>query len=362
MLERADQGRLRAQVGSTPASAMRRGMRSARSMRHAVRCRSMTTTSVAAVAMSHGSPGVCPGLERLAGAVDDRRAPVGRVGAHDAPAARVQDPQRAVARGHHVGRVDVLEAGGEVDHRGGRRRRARPGTARRGAGRSGPAAARAAPRRRRRRRRARRRRARRPAARPPAPGRGRRGPRRRRAPRRHAPARPPRRSPRARRWRAGWRRSGARTAGPPRSIRPPGCPRRRPCRPARPGGAGPARAPRCAGCCADTPGADAARRRGSRTSASGRRDRTPPSRPRRRRRRGAGRGRSHRPAGPGSGPAARRTARRDAPARAGGWSRWRRSSVTSMARMPSEPVPPRMAKRCWRCSTAWPGAWRRAPP
>ena len=42
---------------STPARGMRRGMRSARSMRHAVRWRSMTTTSVAAVAMSHGSPG-----------------------------------------------------------------------------------------------------------------------------------------------------------------------------------------------------------------------------------------------------------------------------------------------------------------
>ena len=45
---------------SAPLSTMLRGMRSARSMRQAVRARSTTMTSVAAVAISHGSPGVSP--------------------------------------------------------------------------------------------------------------------------------------------------------------------------------------------------------------------------------------------------------------------------------------------------------------
>ncbi len=93
-------------------------------------------------------------------------------------------------------------------------------------------------------------RARRPAARPRAPDRGRPGPRRRRDPRRHAPGPPPPQSIRGRRWLAEWHPSGARPGAPQRSIRRRGCRPPRPCRPARGGGGGPAPALPCAECCA----------------------------------------------------------------------------------------------------------------
>ena len=232
-------------------------------MRHAVRWRSMTTTSVAAVAISHGSPGVAPDSSAWPARRDHGSARVGGVRAHDSAASRIEDPQRAVARGDHVDGVEVLEPGGKVDHRG--RHVDASHLVQRVEAPVDPALqrARAAHRRRRRRMPAPPRHARRPAAPPRARDRGPPGPRRRRDPRRHAPARPPRRSTGGRRWRAGWRRSAAWPAVRQPSTRPPGCRRPRPCPPARGGGGGPARAQRCAECCAGTRRAGAARRRGS---------------------------------------------------------------------------------------------------
>ena len=258
---------VRAPSRSAPFSTIGRGMRSARSMRQATRSRSMTTTSVAAVAMQPRVARDVARIELLAGAVDDRRRPVGRIDADDPAATRLEDPQRVVAGGNHLRGHDLLEAAGQVGNDRGildagdamERVEAalHPASQRSELRGRNPGARRALDR---------------------GVGVGQEVLRALRVAVDEVRAVDPlldlpdergglARWPGVRRRRAESLRSGARSAGPQPSRRARGARRRAPCRPSRAAGDVPARDPTSAGCCAGTRVAAAGRTRGPTTGA-----------------------------------------------------------------------------------------------